>query len=171
MLTRDLVHCAPRQEMYFRHLYAVQQPSLDARCDSWANYQALFGVILHSNVNMQLPNGWLWDIIDEFVCVSSFQCSVAMHVCTLIFTTIAISGHRKAVPSHDSYACRSPLLNNDKLNDHLPACVSPLHHTSALWTYRILLRLHTCVTRLLSHGFALLHQSQSICVSLKNTKH
>ena len=57
------------QEMYFRHLYAVQQPSLDARCDSWANYQALFGVILHSNVNMQLPNGWLWDIIDEFVCV------------------------------------------------------------------------------------------------------
>ena len=56
------------QEMYFRHLYAVQQPSLDARCESWANYQALFGVILHSNVNMQLPNGWLWDIIDEFVC-------------------------------------------------------------------------------------------------------
>ena len=55
--------------MYFRHLYAVQQPSLDARCESWANYQALFGVILHSNVNMQLPNGWLWDIIDEFVYV------------------------------------------------------------------------------------------------------
>ena len=57
--------------MYFRHLYAVQQPSLEARCESWANYQALFGVILHSNVNMQLPNGWLWDIIDEFVCVTS----------------------------------------------------------------------------------------------------
>lgn len=53
--------------MYFRHLYAVQQPSLEARCDSWHNYTALFGVILHGNVNMQLPNGWLWDIIDEFV--------------------------------------------------------------------------------------------------------
>ena len=55
------------QEMYYRHLYAIQQPSLEARCESWANYTALFGVILHGNVNMQLPNGWLWDMIDEFV--------------------------------------------------------------------------------------------------------
>ncbi len=72
------------QEMYFRHLYAVQQPSLDARCESWANYQALFGVILHSNVNMQLPNGWLWDIIDEFVCVPrvpNMQQPINMRVC------------------------------------------------------------------------------------------
>lgn len=56
------------QEMYFRNLYALpQQPSMEARCESWHNYTALFGVILHGNVNMQLPNGWLWDIIDEFV--------------------------------------------------------------------------------------------------------
>lgn len=55
------------QEMYFRHLYAIQQPPLEARAESWANYTALFGVILHGNVNMQLPNGWLWDMIDEFV--------------------------------------------------------------------------------------------------------
>ncbi len=55
------------QEMFFRHLYAIQQPSLAARADSWANYTALFGVILHGNVNMQLPNGWLWDMIDEFI--------------------------------------------------------------------------------------------------------
>ena len=53
--------------MYFRHLYAIQQPPLEARAESWANYTALFGVILHGNVNMQLPNGWLWDMIDEFV--------------------------------------------------------------------------------------------------------
>ncbi len=67
-LGRD-VWCAAvtAQEMYFRHLYAIQQPSLEARAESWSNYTALFGVILHGNVNMQLPNGWLWDMIDEFV--------------------------------------------------------------------------------------------------------
>ena len=46
--------------MYFRHLYATCQPSLEQRAASWGNYQSLFSVILHGNVNMQLPNGgWL----------------------------------------------------------------------------------------------------------------
>ena len=39
----------------------------EQRCESWDNYCELFGVILHGNVNMQLPNGWLWDMVDEFV--------------------------------------------------------------------------------------------------------
>ena len=55
------------QEMYYRHLYASVQPTLQHRCESWDNYCALFNVILGSNVNMQLPNGWLWDMVDEFV--------------------------------------------------------------------------------------------------------
>jgi RNA polymerase I-associated factor PAF67 len=55
------------QEMYFRHLYATCQPTLEQRVASWDNYQGLFGVILHGNVNMQLPNAWLWDMIDEFI--------------------------------------------------------------------------------------------------------
>lgn len=42
------------QEMYFRHLYAVTQPSLQQRVESWQNYQALFNVILRGNVNMQV---------------------------------------------------------------------------------------------------------------------
>ena len=37
------------------------------RCESWDNYCNLFGVILHGNVNMQLPNLWLWEMIDEFI--------------------------------------------------------------------------------------------------------
>jgi translation initiation factor 3 subunit L len=24
-------------------------------------------IILHGNVNMQLPNQWLWDMVDEFI--------------------------------------------------------------------------------------------------------
>lgn len=62
----NMVYCVA-QEMYYRHLYAINQPSLQARFESWENYTALFGVILHGNVNMQLPNNWLWDMIDEFV--------------------------------------------------------------------------------------------------------
>ena len=42
------------QEMYFRHLYATVQPTLEQRCDSWDNYCALFNVILSSNINMQV---------------------------------------------------------------------------------------------------------------------
>lgn len=55
------------QELYFRHLYAKTNPDLRARCESWDNYCELFGVILHGNVNMQLPTVWLWDMIDEFL--------------------------------------------------------------------------------------------------------
>lgn len=36
-------------------------------CSAGDNYIDLFGLLLHSNVNMQLPNIWLWDMIDEFI--------------------------------------------------------------------------------------------------------
>lgn len=55
------------QEMYYRHLYARCTPDLRQRCDSWKNYCELFGLLLQSKVNMQLPNPWLWDMIDEFI--------------------------------------------------------------------------------------------------------
>mmetsp|Transcript_1553 Transcript_1553/g.6831 ORF Transcript_1553/g.6831 Transcript_1553/m.6831 type:complete len:536 (+) Transcript_1553:206-1813(+) len=55
------------KEMYFRHVYGKTTPTLDQRKESWENYCNLFGVILHGNVNMQLPNLWLWEMIDEFI--------------------------------------------------------------------------------------------------------
>ncbi|KAK9832045.1 hypothetical protein WJX81_001814 [Elliptochloris bilobata] len=67
LVDHDHVFCLLYKEMYFRHLYATVQPTLEQRCDSWDNYCALFNVILSSNINMQLPNGWLWDMVDEFV--------------------------------------------------------------------------------------------------------
>lgn len=53
--------------MYHRHLYAKCTPDLRQRCESWDNYCDLFGLLLHSNVNMQLPNQWIWDMVDEFI--------------------------------------------------------------------------------------------------------
>lgn len=37
------------------------------RRNSWKNYQSLFSIIQQRNVNIQLPNVWLWDMIDEFL--------------------------------------------------------------------------------------------------------
>lgn len=67
LVDQDHVFCLLYKEMYFRHLYASVQPSLEQRIDSWENYCMLFNIILNSQVNMQLPNGWLWDMVDEFV--------------------------------------------------------------------------------------------------------
>ncbi|KAL8522023.1 hypothetical protein ACS0TY_012250 [Phlomoides rotata] len=63
----DHVFCLLYREMWFRHLYARLQPTLKQRIDSWDNYCNLFQVVLHGVVNMQLPNQWLWDMVDEFV--------------------------------------------------------------------------------------------------------
>jgi len=63
----DHVFCLLYREMWFRHLYARLQPTLKQRMDSWDNYCSLFQVVLHGVVNMQLPNQWLWDMVDEFV--------------------------------------------------------------------------------------------------------
>eukprot|EP00897_Mesotaenium_endlicherianum_P001707 jgi/Mesen1/1564/ME000134S00682 len=64
---RDHVFGLLYNEMTFRHLYARCAPTLQQRFESWENYCSLFQVILHGNVNMQLPNQWLWDMIDEFI--------------------------------------------------------------------------------------------------------
>ncbi|XP_031474258.1 uncharacterized protein LOC116246492 [Nymphaea colorata] len=63
----DHVFCLLYQEMWFRHLYARLSPTPRQRVDSWDNYCSLFQVVLHGVVNMQLPNQWLWDMIDEFI--------------------------------------------------------------------------------------------------------
>ncbi|KAI6172436.1 Eukaryotic translation initiation factor 3 subunit L [Aphelenchoides besseyi] len=60
------------KELYYRDLYTRAQrgPSLQYRFGSFMNYQDLFSVILYqpaTPVRAQLPNLWLWDVIDEFV--------------------------------------------------------------------------------------------------------
>ncbi|XP_054161721.1 eukaryotic translation initiation factor 3 subunit L-like [Oppia nitens] len=57
------------KELYYRHIYAKCQPTQDQRFDSYFNYCHLFNYILSSEkpVLLELPNQWLWDIIDEFI--------------------------------------------------------------------------------------------------------
>ena len=44
-------------------------PTIEQRFDSYYNYCKLFNYILSADtpVNLELPNQWLWEIIDEFI--------------------------------------------------------------------------------------------------------
>ena len=77
---RDVVHVVGNREhykkfiifykeLYFRHIYAKCQPTIDQRLDSYSNYCSLFNLLLSATepVPLDLPNQWLWDIIDEFI--------------------------------------------------------------------------------------------------------
>ncbi|KAL1920317.1 uncharacterized protein VTP21DRAFT_1463 [Calcarisporiella thermophila] len=57
------------RELYYRHIYARLTPTLEHRFHSYENYCDFFNYILNSDgpVNLELPNQWLWDIIDEFI--------------------------------------------------------------------------------------------------------
>jgi len=57
------------KELYFRHIYANCQPTVEQRLDSYKNYCALFNLLLSTNepISLDLPNQWLWDTIDEFI--------------------------------------------------------------------------------------------------------
>lgn len=67
VVEQDHVFCLLYRELYFRHVFARLQPTLEQRCESWDNYCNLFQVVLHGQLNMQLPNAWLWDMVDEFI--------------------------------------------------------------------------------------------------------
>lgn len=57
------------KELYFRHVYAKCVPTVEQRFDSYYNYCSLFNILVSAKqpVQLELPNQWLWDIIDEFI--------------------------------------------------------------------------------------------------------
>ncbi|KAJ1668013.1 hypothetical protein IW140_002446 [Coemansia sp. RSA 1813] len=57
------------RELYYRHIYSRLHPSMETRFRSFENYCDLFNYILNSDgpLELELPNQWLWDIVDEFI--------------------------------------------------------------------------------------------------------
>ncbi|KAF2077650.1 hypothetical protein CYY_001037 [Polysphondylium violaceum] len=60
------------REIYYRYYFAlVSQPNIGICVESWRNYSAIFDTLLEAatpnEVEIDLPNAWLWDIVDEFV--------------------------------------------------------------------------------------------------------
>uniref|UniRef100_A0A2K5C8J1 Eukaryotic translation initiation factor 3 subunit L n=1 Tax=Aotus nancymaae TaxID=37293 RepID=A0A2K5C8J1_AOTNA len=67
----DAVFLILYKELYYRHIYARASggPSLEQRFESYYHYCNLFNYILNADgpAPLELPNQWLWDIIDEFI--------------------------------------------------------------------------------------------------------
>ncbi|ETW75468.1 hypothetical protein HETIRDRAFT_482200 [Heterobasidion irregulare TC 32-1] len=57
------------RELYYRHVYSRLQPNIDDRFHSYENSCELFNYLLNSDgpVTLELPEQWLWDIVDEFI--------------------------------------------------------------------------------------------------------
>ncbi|KAJ1635827.1 RNA polymerase I-associated factor PAF67-domain-containing protein, partial [Pavlovales sp. CCMP2436] len=62
------------KELYYRHIYAKLQPTLDQRFESWENYGVIFDYLLTQQPpvagaagSLDLPNQWLWDLTDEYI--------------------------------------------------------------------------------------------------------
>ncbi|XP_069765927.1 eukaryotic translation initiation factor 3 subunit L isoform X2 [Narcine bancroftii] len=81
----DAVSLILYKELYYRHIYAKVSggPTLEQRFESYYNYCNLFNYILNADgpVPLELPNQWLWDIIDEFIyqfqSFSQYRCKTA----------------------------------------------------------------------------------------------
>jgi translation initiation factor 3 subunit L len=73
------------RELYYRHVYSRLNPDIDDRFHSYENSCELFNYLLSAYsadaiptaayalldsdgpVTLQLPDQWLWDILDEFI--------------------------------------------------------------------------------------------------------
>ena len=62
----DSVFLILYKEMTYRHLHARLVPTEVQRVQSFHHYQVLFSVLVNET-SVQLPNQWVWNILDEFV--------------------------------------------------------------------------------------------------------
>lgn len=71
VVQKDQLFLILYKELYYRHVYARVSggPTLEQRFESYFNYCSLFNYILSAEgpAPLELPNQWLWDIIDEFI--------------------------------------------------------------------------------------------------------
>ncbi|XP_022191689.1 eukaryotic translation initiation factor 3 subunit L [Nilaparvata lugens] len=68
-LDRDDIFFVLYKELYYRHIYARVQPTLQQRIDSYWNYCSFMNFLIGGDKpqNLRLPDQWLWEVIDEFV--------------------------------------------------------------------------------------------------------
>lgn len=70
LVNDDQIFLVLYSEVYYRHIYARLSPTLEHRTGSYNNYCNLFNLLLNSEegpVTFDLPNKWLWEIVDEFI--------------------------------------------------------------------------------------------------------
>lgn len=112
------------RELYYRHVYSRLQPDIDDRFHSYENSCELFNYLLNSEgpVPLELPEQWLWDIIDEFIYQYQVFCTWRSRVKTKTddeLTTLAEGG-----PAWSSYSVLNvlySLIQKSKINDYIIA--------------------------------------------------
>ncbi|KII85604.1 hypothetical protein PLICRDRAFT_44932 [Plicaturopsis crispa FD-325 SS-3] len=69
LVNDDQIFLILYRELYYRHVYSRLSPNIDDRFHSYENSCELFNYLLNSDgpVPLDLPEQWLWDIIDEFI--------------------------------------------------------------------------------------------------------
>nr|CAB3241727.1 eukaryotic translation initiation factor 3 subunit L-like [Phallusia mammillata] len=114
------------KELYFRHIYARMQngPTQEQRFKSYYNYCDLFNYILNaeSPVTLQLPNQWLWDIIDEFVyqfqAFTQYRCKLSKKTADEIEI---LRNNPKIWNIHSVLNVLHSLVDKSKINEQLDA--------------------------------------------------
>ncbi|KAH6904297.1 eukaryotic translation initiation factor 3 subunit 6 [Coprinopsis sp. MPI-PUGE-AT-0042] len=112
------------RELYYRHVYSRLQPNIDDRFHSYENSCELFNYLLNSDgpVPLQLPEQWLWDIIDEFIYQYQVFCTWRSKVKSK--TDEELLALSEAGPVWSSYSVLNvlySLMQKSRINEYISA--------------------------------------------------
>ncbi|KAF7324786.1 Eukaryotic translation initiation factor 3 subunit L [Mycena kentingensis (nom. inval.)] len=112
------------RELYYRHVYSRLQPNIDDRFHSYENSCELFNYLLNSEgpVQLELPEQWLWDIIDEFIYQFQVFCTWRSKVKSKSEDELSMLSDGGAVWS--SYSVLNvlySLIQKSKINEYIAA--------------------------------------------------
>ncbi|KAJ8487778.1 hypothetical protein ONZ51_g3975 [Trametes cubensis] len=124
LVNDDQIFLILYRELYYRHVYSRLNPDIDDRFHSYENSCELFNYLLNSDgpVPLELPEQWLWDIIDEFIYQFQSFCVWRSKVKSKTDEEIALLAEGSQVWS--SYSVLNvlySLIQKSKINEHLVA--------------------------------------------------
>ncbi|RDX54461.1 eukaryotic translation initiation factor 3 subunit 6 [Lentinus brumalis] len=124
LVNDDQIFLVLYRELYYRHVYSRLSPDLDDRFHSYENSCELFNYLLNSDgpVPLELPEQWLWDIIDEFIYQFQSFCVWRSKVKSKTEEERALLADANQVWS--SYSVLNvlySLIQKSKINEHLVA--------------------------------------------------
>ncbi|KAI0777653.1 eukaryotic translation initiation factor 3 subunit 6 [Trametes elegans] len=124
LVNDDQIFLILYRELYYRHVYSRLTPDIDDRFHSYENSCELFNYLLNSDgpVSLQLPEQWLWDIIDEFIYQFQSFCVWRSKVKSKTEEELSLLAEGSQVWS--SYSVLNvlySLIQKSKINEHLVA--------------------------------------------------
>ncbi|RPD65447.1 hypothetical protein L226DRAFT_530970 [Lentinus tigrinus ALCF2SS1-7] len=124
LVNDDQIFLVLYRELYYRHVYSRLSPDIDDRFHSYENSCELFNYLLNSDgpVPLELPEQWLWDIIDEFIYQFQSFCVWRSKVKSKTEEELSLLADANQVWS--SYSVLNvlySLIQKSKINEHLVA--------------------------------------------------